>query len=121
MTAHPEVVLPRGDSPLPAKKITLRSASPDSYASNPPPLNAMGVVHEPVEDAIGQRGISYLFVPPRVLIPTKKSLTICQLALWDENRAPNCGVSVDLGSTIASVFPCFFESSPDGRKRQQKS
>ena len=25
----------------------------------------MGVVHEPVEDAIGQRGISYLFVPPR--------------------------------------------------------
>src|SRR4051812_19887161 len=39
----------------------MRSASLDSYASNPPHLNAMGVVHEPVEDAIGQRGISYLF------------------------------------------------------------
>jgi hypothetical protein len=28
----------------------------------PPHLDAMGVVHEPVEDAIGQRGIAYLFV-----------------------------------------------------------
>ena len=65
MTTYPEVILPRGDSPLPAKEITLRSASLDSYASNPPHLNAMGVVHEPVEDAISQRGISYLFVPPR--------------------------------------------------------
>jgi hypothetical protein len=25
----------------------------------------MGFVHEPVEDAVGQRGIAYLFVPPR--------------------------------------------------------
>ena len=25
----------------------------------------MGVVHEPVEDAVGQRGIADLFVPPR--------------------------------------------------------
>jgi len=25
----------------------------------------MGVVHEPVEDAVGQRGIAYLFVPAR--------------------------------------------------------
>jgi len=28
-----------------------------------PHLDAMGVVHEPVEDAVGQRGIAYLFVP----------------------------------------------------------
>ena len=27
----------------------------------------MGIVHEPVEDAIDQRGISYVFVPPRAL------------------------------------------------------
>ena len=25
----------------------------------------MGVVHEPVEDAVSQRGIAYLLVPPR--------------------------------------------------------
>ena len=31
----------------------------------PPHLDAMGVVHDPVEGAIGQRGIAYLFVPPR--------------------------------------------------------
>jgi len=29
----------------------------------PSHLNAMGVVHEPIEDAIGQCGIAYLFVP----------------------------------------------------------
>ena len=59
------VILPRGDSPLPAKEITLRSASSILTHRIPPHLDAMGVVHEPVEDAIGQRGISYLFVPPR--------------------------------------------------------
>jgi transposase InsO family protein len=32
-------------SPLPAKEITLHSACPDSYASNPSHLDAMGVVH----------------------------------------------------------------------------
>src|SRR5580700_6652267 len=31
----------------------------------PAHLNAMGVVHQPVEDSVGQRGIAYLFVPPR--------------------------------------------------------
>src|SRR6266567_2252364 len=36
VTAHPKVILPRGDSPLSAKEITLHSACPDSYASNPP-------------------------------------------------------------------------------------
>jgi hypothetical protein len=34
---------------VPTKEIALRSASPDAYASNPPHLNGMGVVHEPVE------------------------------------------------------------------------
>lgn len=28
-------------------------------------LDPMGVVHEPVEDVVGQSGISYLFVRPR--------------------------------------------------------
>jgi hypothetical protein len=28
-------------------------------------FNAVGVVDEPVEDAVGQHGIAYLFVPPR--------------------------------------------------------
>ena len=28
-------------------------------------LDAVGVVNEPVEDAVGQRGIAYLFVPAR--------------------------------------------------------
>jgi hypothetical protein len=32
---------------------------------SPPHLNAMGVVHEPVEDAVGQCGIGDLLVPAR--------------------------------------------------------
>jgi hypothetical protein len=40
-----------------------RFACPDSYASNLSHLDAMGVVHEPVEDAVGQRWIASLFVP----------------------------------------------------------
>jgi len=37
----------------------------DSYASNPTHLNPMGVVDQPVGDAIGQSGITNLFVPAR--------------------------------------------------------
>jgi hypothetical protein len=40
----------------------LRTILPHRVATH---LNAVGVVQQPVEDSIGQRGISYLFVPAR--------------------------------------------------------
>jgi hypothetical protein len=41
----------------------IRFACPDSYASNRLASDAMGVMYEPVEDPVGQRWITYLFVP----------------------------------------------------------
>jgi len=43
----------------------MRSASPILAHRVAAHLDAMGVVHEPVEDAVGQRGIAYLFAPAR--------------------------------------------------------
>ena len=39
-----------------------------SLASSPPHLDAMGAVHEPVEDTIGPCGVAYLFASHQGLI-----------------------------------------------------